>query len=231
MPSAGTRAEGTPRGRGALSAEAIALAGLRIARADDLERLTMKRLAEELGVTPMAVYRYFRNKAELVDAILDRFVRESAVTRASGDPSDWQEWLRRTFGAMRRALVDTPGVLTYLGNAQRFGPGAFETLDETLGVLRGAGFGDREAVDAFMALASYTIGAAGMEAAWRGRRRPTDERADERVTRARIELASAEHFPHAAALAPQLARIAAEPPFESGLELLLEGLTRRLAED
>jgi len=214
-----------PRTRGALSADAIVAAGLRIARAEDLERLTMKRLAEELGVTPMAVYRYFRNKAELVDAILDRFVQEAAVTRDSGDPADWQRWLRRTFGAMHRALVETPGVLTYLGNAQRFGAGAFETLDETLGVLRAAGFGDGEAVEAFIALTSYTIGAAGMEAAWRGRAR---EPAGERQARARIELASAERFPHAAELAPHLARLMVEPPFAYGFDRLLESLARRL---
>lgn len=222
MPSA------APRTRGALSAEAIVAAGLRIARAEDLERLTMKRLAEELGVTPMAVYRYFRNKAELVDAILDRFVQESAVTRDAGDPADWQTWLRRTFSAMHRALVETPGVLTYLGNAQRFGTGAFETLDETLGVLRGAGFDGREAVDAFMTLTSYTIGAAGMEAAWRGQTDSDSEGTDERRTRARIELASAARFPHAAALAPHLARLTAEPPFAYGFERLLESLALRL---
>lgn len=216
------------RTRGGLSADTIVEAGLRIARADDLERLTMKRLAEELGVTPMAVYRYFRNKAELVDAILDRFVHEAAVTRDAGDPSDWQTWLRRTFGAMHRALVDTPGVLTYLGNAQRFGPGAFETLDETLGVLRGAGFGDRAAVEAYMTLTSYTVGAAGMEAAWR-RGRESDRRpVAERRARARIELASADRFPHAAELATQLAHITSEPPFAFGLDLLLESLARRL---
>jgi AcrR family transcriptional regulator len=217
-----------PRTRGALTADAIVAAGLRIARAEDLERLTMKRLAEELGVTPMAVYRYFRNKAELVDAILDRFVQEAAVTRDAGDPADWQTWLRRTFGAMHRALVETPGVLTYLGNARRFGTGAFQTLDETLGVLLGAGFGGREAVEAYMALTSYTIGAAGMEAAWRGRRDVDDQGADERRTRARIELTSAERFPHAAALAPHLAHLTVEPPFAYGFERLLESLALRL---
>ena len=219
--------DAAPRTRGGLSVDAIVEAGLRIARADDLQNLTMKRLAEELGVTPMAVYRYFRNKAELVDAILDRFVQESAVTRDAGDPARWQTWLRRTFEAMHRALVETPGVLSYLGNAQRFGAGAFETLDETLGVLRGAGFGDREAVEAFMALTSYTIGAAGMEAAWRGRRGPHDEGADERRTRARIELASAARFPHAAELAPHLAHLTVEPPFSYGFDRLLESLALR----
>ena len=220
--------DAAPRTRGGLSVDAIVEAGLRIARADDLQNLTMKRLAEELGVTPMAVYRYFRNKAELVDAILDRFVQESAVTRDAGDPARWQTWLRRTFEAMHRALVETPGVLSYLGNAQRFGAGAFETLDETLGVLRGAGFGDREAVEAFMALTSYTIGAAGMEAAWRGRRDLRGEGADERRTRARIELASAARFPHAAELAPHLAHLTVEPPFSYGFDRLLESLALRL---
>jgi AcrR family transcriptional regulator len=218
----------TARIRGGLTADAIVEAGLRIAREDDLERLTMKRLAGELGVTPMAVYRYFRNKAELVDAILDRFVQESAVTRDSGDPADWQTWLRRTFGAMHRALVETPGVLTYLGNAQRFGSGAFETLDETLGVLRRAGFGEREAVEAFVALTSYTVGAAGMEAAWRGRRGPERAPARERRARARIELASVERFPNAAELAPHLARLTNEPPFAYGFDRLLESLAGRL---
>ena len=79
------------RPRGSLSREEILEAGLLIARRDELTRLTMKKLATELGVTPMAIYRHFENKAEVIDGVLDLFVRDAAVTEhgASGDPDEW----------------------------------------------------------------------------------------------------------------------------------------------
>jgi len=219
------------RPRGSLSRDAILDAGLRIAREDDLRRLTMKKLAVELDVTPMALYRHFRNKAELVDGILDRFVRDAAVTAhgAPRGPDTWRDWLRGTFGEMRRALVDTPGVMPFLSTATRFGPAALAVLDETLGVLREAGLDERASVEAFLSLASFTIGAAGLEAAWRGATGEGELGADEtrRLTRIAFEASPRAEFPRVVELAGELAAATHAYPFDPGLELILESLERK----
>lgn len=220
-----------PRARGSLTPETILRAGLRIARRDDLGTLTMKKLAEELDVTPMAIYRHFRNKADVVDGILDLFVREAAVTEHAGadHPENWRTWLLLTFSAMRRALVQTPSVMPFFTTLSRLGPAAWATVEEVLAVLRGAGLSDQAAVEAFLGMASYTIGAAGIEAAWMRQAMETTAGIEERrrLARATIELAPKPRCPTVVAVAPHLARAIVAYPFEQGLELMLDSLARR----
>lgn len=148
------------RARGSLSREEIIAAGLKIARNDDLRRLTMQRLGDELGVTAMAIYSHFRGKQELVDGILDHFVRDADVTGHGTDPRRWRLWIRRTFHAMYRALAETPGVLPFVASDEglRFGPAAMATLDETLGVLRAAGFSKRQAAEIYTTALALALG-------------------------------------------------------------------------
>jgi AcrR family transcriptional regulator len=223
--------------RDTLSREVLLEAGLRIARREDLEKLTLKKLADEFGVTPMAVYRHFKNKAEIIDGVLDLFVHEAAVTdhEGAGNPEDWQRWIRLTFAAMRRALLETPSVIPLLGTSYSFGPGAMAVLEEALGVLRNAGLSQRGAVEAFLTLVSYTIGAVGFQAAWERLPAPDQEEdlgpdLEERLRQSRLRFESARRsaYPSVVELAPQLAEAMAEFPFEQGLDRILESLEREL---
>jgi len=213
------------RERGSLSRGEILEAGLLIARRDELTRLTMKKLAEELGVTPMAIYRHFRDKAEVVDGVLDLFVREAAVTdhEASENREDWQRWMLFTFRKMFSALVETPGVMPFLSTASRFGPAAMEALDAILGVLRLAGKSERQAADAFAVMCAYTIGSAGLASAWRAAEGPQDSEEGLRQMRLSIESAPRLDYPNVVDGAADLARILQTFPFEMGLERLMQG--------
>ena len=204
--------------------EEILEAGLLIAKRDELTRLTMKKLADELGVTPMAIYRHFTNKAEIIDGVLDLFVRDAAVTEheASEKPEDWQRWLLLTFGRMFSALVETPGVMPFLSTASRFGPAAMAALDSTLGVLRQAGKSEREAADTFAIMCAYTIGAAALASAWRAAEDQRDSEEGLRQMRLSIESAPRADFPNIVDGAADLARILQSFPFEMGLELLIQ---------
>ncbi len=212
------------RPRGSLSRGEILEAGLLIAKRDELTRLTMKKLAEELGVTPMAIYRHFENKAEVVDGVLDLFVRDAAVTQheASEDPDDWRRWMLLTFGKMFGALVETPGVMPFLSTASRFGPAATGALDATLRVLRRAGMSESQAVDAFALMCAYTIGAAGLASAWTTRRKADDPDEGRRLMQLSIASAPRSDFPDVVDGAADLARVMQRFPFEMGLELLLQ---------
>ena len=228
--TAGRRAETRPRG--SLSRDEILEAGLRVARQGDLSSLTMQRLGDELGVTPMAVYRYFQNKEEIVDGVLDRFVEESAVTTRA-DPADgWQRWLRVTFGAMRTAIVSTPGVLPLLGTSSSLGQGSMSVLNEVLQVLRGAGFSRESAAEAFFTLMGFTLGACSQELAWRRplEGQPDSEREERlRQIRSSFESQSRNRFPAVVDSAPELAEIVARYPFERGLDRILAALESELA--
>ncbi len=227
MTRTATKSAGAPgkRARGSLSRGEILEAGLLIAKRDELTRLTMKKLAEELGVTSMATYRHFQNKAEVIDGVLDLFVRDAAVTEheAIEDPEDWRRWMLLTFGKMFTALVNTPGVMPYLSTASRFGPAAMAALDATLGVLRRAGMSKRQAVDTFAVMCAYTIGAAGLATTLKaadGAGDPDEE--DWRQMRHSIESAPRSDFPNIVDGAADLTRILQRFPFEMGLEQLLQ---------
>ncbi|MCP4004278.1 MAG: TetR/AcrR family transcriptional regulator [bacterium] len=140
-------------------------AGLRIARRNELRGLTMQRIGDELGVTGMALYSHFSNKQELIDGILDQFTRETAVTSHGTGKRHWRLWLCRTADAMYRALAETPSVLPFVAThtGWRFGPAASAVLDESLHVLRDAGFSRRESFEVYMTALALTIGWATLD--------------------------------------------------------------------
>jgi len=92
-----------------LTAERIVAAARDIARADGIDAVSMRRLAEELDVWPMSVYRYFRDKDELLDAV----VGSAAADVAAPDPSlPWRDQIARLAVGIRGALE--PGELARL---------------------------------------------------------------------------------------------------------------------
>src|SRR3954451_8011577 len=71
-------------GRQQLSRERILGAAAELAGRDGLESLSMRRLAQELDVWPMSVYRYFRDKDELVDAVAAEVTRGAMKALGAG---------------------------------------------------------------------------------------------------------------------------------------------------
>lgn len=138
---------------------------MRLARAGDLRALTMQSVGDALGVSAMALYKHFASKSELVDAVLDRFVVDAAVTAHGVDPRDWKAWMSATFGAMHRALAATPGVLSFVAVEERvrFGERAHDALRESLAVLKAAGFAAADARHVYLSALALAVGFALLE--------------------------------------------------------------------
>lgn len=83
--------------RSRLSKATVVQRALALADAGGLDALTIRRLAQELGVTPMALYWHFKNKDELLQGIADHVLTGVRATHDPGDP-----WLRQL-----RAMVET----------------------------------------------------------------------------------------------------------------------------
>lgn len=215
--------------RGTLDREGILRAALEIADAEGLDGLTIRKLATSLGVSPMAVYRHVRDKAEIVEGLLDVVVRDAAPTEHG--ESEWRPWLRATFGRMRAALSAHPGVLPLLGTQASFGLSAMRAMEGVLGVLRSAGLDGPAAARAFHGMISYTIGAVAIETAAKGQRTP-EEAADHaewlRRSRLRFEALGSGEFPNILDLAPDLARYATDTQFEDGLDRLIDAVAREV---
>src|SRR3954447_2104427 len=121
---------------------------------EGLAALTMRRLARELGTGTMSLYRHFRNKDELLDAVVDLASREGLehlVLRG-----DWQARLRTLARALYDGLTRHPGLVQVRLSRPMLSPGALRTTDIAMQVLLDAGFAPRRAAHAYRTLFLYT---------------------------------------------------------------------------
>jgi AcrR family transcriptional regulator len=139
----------------ALDRERIVDAGLRIVDAEGVEALSLRRLATDLGVTPMAVYWHVRDKAELLDLIGERMLEMVDVPPAEGD---WRRQLRDVHRAMLEPLLAHPNAVELMVGRARYGPAGIALFERILGILRGAGLSPRAAFDAYQSLYLFQLG-------------------------------------------------------------------------
>jgi AcrR family transcriptional regulator len=125
-----------------LTREQIIAAALQLTRANGMASLTMRALADELGVTPMATYYYVHNKHELIDLVTDAVMATIPIP----DPATgtWDERLWQLNRASRAAMARHPGLADRLMHTPL--PPAAQRLDDaSLGLLREAGFAEDDA--------------------------------------------------------------------------------------
>ena len=211
----------SPAERATLSRETILRAALLIADRDGLGGLTIRKIAGQLGASPMGIYRHFRNKAEIVGGLVDLVVGDYDVT--SHEEASWTAWVRETFLQMKRALCAHPGIIPLLGATGLWGANALGVLERVLEVMRGAGLGEAS-VPLFHTLMSYTIGAVAIESSALSQTEGAQEvEVEERLRRARLffELAPISTYPNVVASASQLACFGTGDHFADGLERIL----------
>jgi AcrR family transcriptional regulator len=149
-----------------LSQERILAAAREVIAQDGLASLSMRRLAQELDVWPMSIYRYFRDKEELLDALVESLA--AAVPPPTGDGS-WAARLSELLTALELALQQQPGELRARFAARAFAPGALPLSEAGLGILRDGGLGPSEAAETWIAALAYTVGFAGIAGGEPGR--------------------------------------------------------------
>jgi AcrR family transcriptional regulator len=212
-----------------LSRERILEDALRIVDTEGLAGLTIRRLAEKLDVTPMAVYRHFKNKGDILDGLIERVIAEGKTTEH--DTEGWQAWVEVTFLRMRASLLQHPGVLPLLGSSASYGLQSLRITERLLGQLRGGGLDADSCARGLHLLVSYTFGAVAIEVAAReqqesGANSPIEY---QRQMRARFETANIAEFPHVVSLAPKLARFLEEDEFGLGVRHIVRSLASEVA--
>ena len=200
-----------------LSPERILTAALGVVEREGLDALSMRRLAEELDVWPMAVYRYYRDKDELLDAMVD--AASGGVPLPDGSRS-WREQLLELLTATRSALGRYAGGVDIPVGRALLSPSGLRMSEAGVRALIAAGLEPGEAARAWRALFAYAVGMPPLAGADPGK-----------VAReARVALAalSPEEYPSLAAVGDALAGAAEDQSeFEYGLERLLDGLEAR----
>jgi AcrR family transcriptional regulator len=242
----GRRERGKRGPRPGLSADAIVSAAIRLADARGLEEVSMARVAAELGVTTMSLYRYVANKEELLQLMWNGSAEGAASLVIEGD--DWRSRLR-AWAVIQRDMLDRHPWITQMPmaappvapNSLHFVERGLETMDETP-------LADSDKLAIIGLLSSYTLSEARMTA---DARRAADAAAQ---TAASAQAAApapggdsaGDHAPDYEALLrelvdeptyPRLYRLAwgqpGRPPSEredflQGLDIILDGIQVRI---
>jgi AcrR family transcriptional regulator len=199
--------------------EQLARRALAIMDAHGTEALTMRRLAEELGMGTMALYRYFPSKNDLMDAAIDLATPEIGLPEPGAAP--WKEQLAGLARALFQAGLRHPSLARERFDRPLQSAGAMLVTDRAIALMLEAGLSKRDAVAAFKALLVHTLGAAAF-AASEGRPEVQKNASKRHAT------VPAEEVPTMAAVADELtAALGGDQAFELGLAALLDGIDLR----
>ncbi|MFQ3584481.1 MAG: TetR/AcrR family transcriptional regulator C-terminal domain-containing protein [Cyanobacteriota bacterium] len=205
-----------------LTRERILDAALEWVDAEGLEALSMRKLAQVLGVKAMSLYNHVANKDEIIDALVDRVIGEMALP----DPAlDWKAAMRRRAISAHEVLLRHPWATMPIVSRMNVGPAMLRYVDATLGCLLRAGFSAEMADHAWNAIDSHIYGFTLLELNF-------PIAATEYVSMAKqfIHRIPPDQYPHM----HHLTRLIIQGDydglhhFEFGLELILNGLEQAL---
>jgi AcrR family transcriptional regulator len=145
--------------RPGLTVDRIVAAAIELADAEGLVALSMRRVAERLGVGTMSLYTYVPAKAELLDLMLDTVLAE--VTRPDGT-GGWRAGLERRAREDWALFHRHPWILQISPSRALLGPNETELFEASLRVVDGIGLAGPEMVLVVSVVADYTRGAADL---------------------------------------------------------------------
>lgn len=134
-------------GRPGLTRDAVVARAIEIGTAEGLEAVSLRRLAQEFGVTPMALYRHVRDKQDLLNAMTEVVLEGIEVTAGFGPDMTWTDRFRLAIDNYKEQLDARPLALPLSIAYDGEGPPSFwRVLERLLGILLDAGFARREAI-------------------------------------------------------------------------------------
>ena len=212
---------GTER-RTQLTRERVVSAAIDLADRDGIEAVSMRKLAQELGVEAMALYTHVRNKDDLLDGMVDAVISEIPI-RADG--VDWKTSLRQTVLAARGVVLRHPWAPRTIETRTTPVPAVPVYVNAVIGILREGGFSIALAHHALHILGSRVLGFT---------QDLFDDSSDDLEPEAATRFASefGATLPYAAEMAVAVTHEGAlggcddDAEFEFALDLILDGLDR-----
>ena len=208
-----------------LSRDRIVTAAIRLADADGLAAVSLRKVAAALDVGPMRLYGYLDTKEELLDLMVDAVYAE---IRPAGD--GWREVLRSLADTTRRAVHRHEWLADLIGGRPQLGPNALARGEAVVSAMDGVAMDDVMPVVA--AVDAYVIGVVRREIAERRAERATGM--DERQWQATFgpyltRTFATGRFPALATVIRDAVHLDADETFRTGLDFLLDGIAARLS--
>jgi TetR/AcrR family tetracycline transcriptional repressor len=145
--------------RPALSRASVVARALEVGTAEGLDAVSLRRLAQDFGVTPMALYRHVRDKQDLINAMTEVVLDGIEVTAGFGPETTWSERFRLAIENYKVQLDARPLALplsiAYTGEGP---PSFWRVLEQLLAILLDAGFARREAITLIRMISNLLAG-------------------------------------------------------------------------
>ena len=125
------------KARAPLNRERVLVTAVALADRDGADALSMRRLANELDVVPMALYKHVANKDELLDGMLDVVVAEIDPPLTG---TDWKTAIRARILSARQALLRHPWASRVMESRTRPTPTVMAYMDSMIGMFLDGGF-------------------------------------------------------------------------------------------
>ena len=205
-----------------LTCEKVLAEALLLVDAEGLEALSMRRLAERLGVKAMSLYNHVANKEAVIDGLVELVVAEM------GSPDQtlpWRQAMELRADNARKVLLAHPWATMPLVSRINAGPVMLHYVDDTLGCLLKAGFSLSEADYAWNAMDSYIYGFTLQELNF-----PFEAEEYAEVAKSYVAMIPPEEYPNLNALTHEVIakRHLGIQDFSFGFSMVLDGLEKLL---
>ena len=226
-------------GPGRLERQVIVQAAIRFIDREGAQVLTMRALAHDLGVGPMALYRYVSGREDLLEAVVAELLEGVRHDLDEELGKSWQGYLQALAHAVRRIAVEHASAFPLVATRHPAAPWlrpplrSLDLVEDFLQTLARHGFTDQQTVGAYRAFSSFLLGQLLLESATRGAQTapvelPLDEGDAQLPNRdGSIDLSGR---PAIARLRPMLSEDRSGDEFEVSLEILLDRLEMSLAQ-
>jgi AcrR family transcriptional regulator len=218
-PWAEPRKRRTRAARPPLDRPRIVATGLTIVDKEGAEALTVRRLADALGVSPMSIYWHVTDKADLLRLIGEAVLDEVDIPPATGD---WREQLRDIHRSMLGTVLEHPNTVDILIGRARFGAAGLALFERILSILLRASFSPEAAFDAYQSLYLFTLGFSAVSG------RSAEFREGQRQGLLYMRSLPEDRFPSIRKVAPVIGGRNPEEQLEIGLDVVIEGIAARL---
>lgn len=208
-----------------LSEELIIATALRLIEHHGAEAFSVRRLGRALGCDPTALYRYFRHTDDLMLAVTDELIGRTVARWAPS--GDWRADLRDLGLRVHASALASPHASTITSHRVTARPHEIDAVETILGVLRGAGFPDADAVRIYHAFIDQALAFGAFDSA-DATLSDASREAEDRAWRNTYGRLPAHTHPNIAATARHLVESMRCSSYPVALDLLLDAAAARL---
>ena len=220
-----------------LSLEQILITAIEIADDEGIDALSMRRLAGQLGVGAMSLYRYVPGKLELLSLMLDHVMARSEETNTAtafpaAQTEGWLRTLERYAWQHRARYLRHPWLLSVSIARPMLGPNSVADLERVVAELHTLPMSDREKIALVTTVDGFVTGTVQQQVMEEGAARETgisDEEFWERQAPHLLQAMESGRFPVLAAMSSDMFEGSWDDDFGFGLRLLLNGIELEVA--